>query len=98
MSRSGGSVSVVVQRFRECKLLINELQYATVGGTDDSCGLLAYISFASETTRQQVEQAAITLLNLPVLTTGLWGDGESSDVSIGTGKYIIVFACSSTPS
>ena len=82
MSRSGGSVSVVVQRFRECKLLINELQYATVGGTDDSCGLLAYISFASETTRQQVEQAAITLLNLPVLTTGLWGDGESSTMSL----------------
>jgi hypothetical protein len=29
-----------------------------------------------------VEQAASTLLNLPILTTGLWGDGESSTLSI----------------
>ena len=34
------SVSVVVQRFRECKLLLLETEYITVGGGDDSCGLL----------------------------------------------------------
>lgn len=78
------SVSVVVQRFRECKLLLLEERYVTVGGSDDSCGVLAYVSFASSTTIPQVEQAAQTLLNLPVLTTGLWGDGESSTLSILT--------------
>ena len=77
------SVSIVVQRFRECKLLIDELDYVTVGGSGENCcGILAYISFASTTTKLQVEQAAQTLLNLPILTTGLWGDGESSTKSI----------------
>mmetsp|Transcript_10134 Transcript_10134/g.18185 ORF Transcript_10134/g.18185 Transcript_10134/m.18185 type:complete len:278 (+) Transcript_10134:50-883(+) len=47
-----------------------------------SIHFLAYISFASTTTRSQVEQAAQTLLHLPILTTGLWGDGESSNVSL----------------
>ena len=79
---SSGGVSIVVQRFRECKLLIDELEYVTVGGNGESCGLLAYISFASSTTLEQVELAATTLLNLPVLTTGLWGDGESSTCSV----------------
>lgn len=76
------SVSVVVQRFRECKLLIDELEYVTVGGGEECCGILAYVSFAGTTTKTQVEQAALTLLNLPVLTTGLWGDGESSTASL----------------
>lgn len=76
------SVSVVVQRFRECKLLLLETEYATVGGSDDSCGILVYISFASSSSPAQVEQAAHTLLNLPILTTGLWGDGESSTTSL----------------
>jgi len=77
------SVSIVVQRFRECKLLIDELDYVTVGGGGENCcGILAYISFASSTTKVQIEQAAQTLLNLPILTTGLWGDGESSTKSI----------------
>ena len=76
------SVSIVVQRFRQCKLLLNEEQWVTVGdGEGDkssSCGLLAYISFGSSTTQSQVETAAQTLLNLPVLTTGLWGDSSST--------------------
>ena len=77
------SVSIVVQRFRECKILIEETDYVTVGGEGgNSCGILAYISFAASTTTSQVDQAAQTLLNLPVLTTGLWGDGESSTKSI----------------
>jgi len=76
------SVSVVIQRFRDCKLLVDELAYVAVGGGDKSCGLLAYISFSSSTTESQVEQAASMLLNLPVLTTGLWGDGSSSTRSI----------------
>ena len=78
------SVSIVVQRFRECRLLIDESEYVTVGGDNNtsSCGILAYASFASSTTRAQVMQAAQTLLNLPILTTGLWGDGESSTRSL----------------
>eukprot|EP00986_Skeletonema_menzelii_P015578 scaffold12096_cov136-Skeletonema_menzelii.AAC.2 len=75
------SVSIVVQRFRQCKLLLNEEQWVTVGEEDNnssSCGLLAYISFGSSTTQSQVEAAAQTLLNLPVLTTGLWGDSSST--------------------
>lgn len=80
MSTNG--VSIVIQRFRQCKLLIDELEYVTIGNDNESCGILAYISFASSTTHAQIEQAASTLLNLPVLTTGLWGDGESSTASI----------------
>ncbi|KAL9182441.1 hypothetical protein ACHAXT_013093 [Thalassiosira profunda] len=76
------SVSIVVQRFRECKLLLEETDYVTVGGGDESCGVLAYVSFSSSTTRSQVESAASTLVNLPVLTTGLWGDGASTTRSI----------------
>jgi len=74
-------VSIVVQRFRQCKLLLNEEQWVTVGEEDNSsssCGLLAYISFGSSTSQSQVEAAAQTLLNLPVLTTGLWGDSSST--------------------
>ncbi len=73
------SVSIVVQRFRKCRLLIDELKYVTVGGggDDSGCGLLAYVSFASTATPSHVEQAARTLLNLPILTTGLWGDDGS---------------------
>ena len=78
------SVSIVVQRFRQCKLLIDEESYVTIDGGEDtnSCGILAYVSFASSTTHSQVKNAAETLLNLPVLTTGLWGDGNSSTRSI----------------
>lgn len=76
------SVSVVVQRFRECKLLLLETDYVTVGGGDNSCGILAYISLAASATPAQVEQAAHTLLHLPILTTGLWGDGASSTASL----------------
>jgi hypothetical protein len=78
------SVSIVVQRFRKCRLLIDELKYVTVGGggDDSGCGLLAYVSFASTATPSQVEQAARTLLNLPILTTGLWGDDGSSTMSV----------------
>eukprot|EP00984_Skeletonema_dohrnii_P011524 scaffold4605_cov150-Skeletonema_dohrnii-CCMP3373.AAC.2 len=80
------SVSIVVQRFRKCKLLLNEEQWVTVGDDSEnsgSCGLLAYISFGSSTTQSEVEAAAQTLLNLPVLTTGLWGDSSSTQSILG---------------
>ena len=61
-----------------------ETEYVTVGGGGDtsSCGILAYVSFASSATRSHAEAAANTLLNLPILTTGLWGDDESSTMSV----------------
>lgn len=42
----------------------------------------AYISFAASSSPAQAEQAAQTLLHLPILTTGLWGDGASSTTSL----------------
>ena len=45
--------------------------------TSSSVGLLAYLSFAKTATPKHVEQAAMTLLNLPVLTLGGWGDGST---------------------
>ena len=53
------------------------------GENSSCCGLLAYISFGSSTTQSQVEAAAQTLLNLPVLTTGLWGDSSSTQSILG---------------
>ncbi|KAL7461206.1 hypothetical protein ACHAXS_001627 [Conticribra weissflogii] len=83
------SVFIVVQRFRQCELLLEETDWVTVGSTSspttgNSCGLLAYISFSSSATRPEVEQAAATLLNLPILTNGLWGDGESCTASLSS--------------
>jgi D-Tyr-tRNAtyr deacylase len=46
------------------------------------CGMLVYISFASSTEKAIVQQAAQTVLNLSVLTTGLWGDGISAQCSL----------------
>lgn len=87
-----GCIAIVVQRFRQCKLLLDEEQWITVGGDvggvvgdrnyNDSCGLLVYVSFSSSATKTQVETAAQTVLNLPVLTTGLWGDSKSSTKSV----------------
>jgi hypothetical protein len=41
-------------------------------------GLIAYVSFSKTATCKKVEQAAMTLLNLPVMTKGLWGDGSKT--------------------
>ena len=43
-----------------------------------SVGVLAYISFSKKADEQTVEQAAKTLLNLPILTLGAWGDGTTT--------------------
>jgi len=90
------SVAIVVQRYRKCKLLINEEQWVTVGDGENStsCGLLAYISFGSSTTQTQVETAAQTLLNLPVLTTGLWGDSSSTQSILSLATTASTSSCS----
>ncbi|KAL7448719.1 hypothetical protein ACHAWC_000867 [Mediolabrus comicus] len=67
-------VSIVVQRFRQCKILIDE----RIGLLSEEVMIAAVVYFfASSSSVPQVETAAQTLLNIPVLTTGLWGDGES---------------------
>jgi hypothetical protein len=112
------SVHIVVQRYRSCKVLLQETDWISVGysssdhtiisnhsedlnpssevtqtpSSDDvlqsepepacHCGLLVYVSFASNTDPVVVQQAALTVLNLSVLTTGLWGDGVSSSCSV----------------
>jgi hypothetical protein len=38
-------------------------------------GILVYASFAKSATKETVMQAAKTIVNLPVLTRGVWGDG-----------------------
>ena len=62
--------------------MIDEVGYAKAGGDDKSCGALVYVSFSSTTSEDDVQSAATTMLNLPVMTTGLWGDGSSGTQSI----------------
>ena len=45
------------------------------------CGLLVYVSFSSAATHESVMKAAQTILQLPVLTRGKWGD-DSIPVSL----------------
>ena len=103
---SGGSPSsvtatthLVFQRYRKCRILLDEQEWVTVGretnnsdgetnltNNDSShhhhCGLLVYVSFAVGATRASVQNAAHTILHLPLLTTGLWGDGTSEQQSV----------------
>jgi hypothetical protein len=74
--------------------LINEEEIVTVGESSTetldlvhpsstfSCGLLVYVSFSKTANPQKVLQAATTLVNLPILTLGVWGDGESSTQNV----------------
>jgi hypothetical protein len=75
------SIRSVIQRFRKASLLLDETHTVTVGGASTFAGILVYTSFGTRCTREKVLQLARTLLNLPVLTTGLWGDG-SEPVSV----------------
>lgn len=92
-SAHGSSIRMVVQRYRHAKILIDECKEIFVGrpirnlvglNEDDdesymtSAGILAYISFAKLATEEKVEQCARTLLNLPILTLGAWGDGKGT--------------------
>jgi D-Tyr-tRNAtyr deacylase len=77
-------VRLVVQRFRQASLLVDG-KVVSVGERCDSmlepttaasCGLVVYISFAKSATTEKALQAARTVLNLPLLTHGAWGDGS----------------------
>jgi D-Tyr-tRNAtyr deacylase len=80
------SIRMVIQRYRKASLLIDETHVVTVGESESlldkeppaSVGLLAYLSFAKTADERKVEQAAKTLLHLPILTLGAWGDGSTT--------------------
>ena len=110
---SAGTIHLVFQRYRSCRILLNEQEWISVGDNNtrshqdqrsepqlapppqpppplpvppDShshhCGLLVYVSFATGATKASVQAAAHTILHLPLLTTGLWGDGTSEQKSV----------------
>lgn len=83
---SSPSVHVIAQRYRSCRLFVQESHWIRTPSLADEdeqhCGLLLYVSFAVGSNPQSVRSAAEACLNLPVLTTGLWGDGVSEQMSI----------------
>lgn len=79
---SSKSVHIVVQRYRSCKVLLQETEWVQIGSDETHCGLLVYVSFAQSCDKDAVRRAAQTALQLPVLTTGQWGDGVSETYSL----------------
>lgn len=95
---NGPSIRMVIQRYRQVSLLVDESHVVSAGteivsllsdvSTDcvpdpstkeaPSAGLLVYISFSKTANESTVHQAAQTVLNLPVLTLGAWGDGSAA--------------------
>jgi D-Tyr-tRNAtyr deacylase len=41
----------------------------------NTCGMLVYVSFGEGCTQQSCQAAAKIIVNLPILTLGVWGDG-----------------------
>ena len=82
-SSEHGGVKLVIQRFRSASLLLSPDETAHINQSGDktqTCGMLVYVSFskAAETNRTAIFTAARTVLNLPVLTKGVWGDGSGT--------------------
>jgi hypothetical protein len=61
----------------EDSLLLNPLLSSSSVSTT-TVGLLVYVSFAATANEKKVLQAATTVLNLPIVTLGSWGDGSST--------------------
>lgn len=82
------SIRLVVQRFRQASLLVDgkvmsfgescSMVDSPTEESSTSCGLVVYISFAAAATTEKALQAAKTIINLPLLTTGGWGDGSGT--------------------
>eukprot|EP00814_Leptocylindrus_danicus_P013319 CAMPEP_0116005532 /NCGR_PEP_ID=MMETSP0321-20121206/1217_1 /TAXON_ID=163516 /ORGANISM="Leptocylindrus danicus var. danicus, Strain B650" /LENGTH=398 /DNA_ID=CAMNT_0003473969 /DNA_START=148 /DNA_END=1344 /DNA_ORIENTATION=- len=85
----GELVRLVVQRCRSASLLVScedgktnpEATSTTTVHSKGCAGIIAYVSFAStnHSTQEKLSMvftAARTLLNLPVVTLGKWGDGS----------------------
>ena len=83
-SSEHGAVKLVIQRFRSASLLLAPGETVQINKSQDqaqaTCGMLVYVSFskAAETKRAVIFTAARTLLNLSVLTRGVWGDGSGT--------------------
>lgn len=84
-SSDHGAVKFVIQRFRSASLLLSPTQTAHINQSSGdqaqaTCGMLVYVSFskAAETNRSAIFSAARTVLNLSVLTRGVWGDGSGT--------------------
>lgn len=79
-----GAVKLVIQRFRSASLLLSPGETMQINKSQDqaqaTCGMLVYVSFskAAESNRSAIFSAARTVLNLSVLTRGVWGDGSGT--------------------
>ena len=51
---------------------------ASLKESSSSTGMLVYVSFSQTATQTKVQQAAKTVLNLPIATMGSWGDGSGT--------------------
>ena len=79
----GKTVHLILQRYRTCKILLDESEWRTVGygggggeTNPDSprphCGWLVYTSFANGATLESVQKAVLTLFQMPFGTWGQW--------------------------
>jgi hypothetical protein len=82
------SVRLVLQRFRQASLLVENTRVISVGqacaledpsSASESSGMLVYISFAKNATTEKALQAAKTVVTIPLLTLGAWGDGSATE-------------------
>jgi D-Tyr-tRNAtyr deacylase len=73
---------VVIQRCNRAELLVdNKDRWETI-----DIGLIVYVAFsgdasmstASNIVQAQLKKAALAVLNLPLLTLGMWGDGSDT--------------------
>lgn len=79
---------LVLQRAESCKLLLNA-DSPEETWISTSRALIVYVSFSGELERascaiqtRTIEEAAKTVLNLPVLTRGQWGDGAKTESAL----------------
>ena len=64
-------VKLITQRCDSARLLLdNQSEWATIDR-----GLVILISFANGATESSVQRAAQTVLTIPLITLGVWGDG-----------------------
>ena len=83
-SSEHGAAKMVIQRFRSASLLLSPGETVQINKSENqakaTCGMLVYVSFSkvAETNRSAIFAAAKTLLNLSVLTRGVWGDGSGT--------------------
>ena len=73
--QDGKTVHLVLQRYRWCKILLDETEWRTVGSSDEEpahCGWLVYTSFAAGASQETIQKAVLTLFQMPFGTWGQW--------------------------